>query len=103
MKPDAMSTKSQQEERPPTNMAYTAGTNATTSGHEDPPDLSHKLENHGLVLSPDGYVRWNNKNPDHPRNWSTGRKTYDTAVIIFLEFITYVAAFKPYEKTSTRG
>ena len=51
-------------------------------------DLHQQLEEHGLDLAEDGYVRWNPSNPAHPRNWRSGRKAYDTGVIIFLELIT---------------
>ena len=50
--------------------------------------FSQQLREHGLILSEDGFVRWDQRNPDHPRNWKRGRKAYDTAVIVFLEFIT---------------
>lgn len=53
-------------------------------------DFSDRLKDHGLVLSDDGYIRWESQNPDHPRNWKLGRKVYDTGVILFLEFITSV-------------
>lgn len=30
----------------------------------------------------------NRNDPEMPQNWSVARKTYDTAVIVFLEFYT---------------
>lgn len=51
-------------------------------------DFSQQLSEHGLILGVDGYVRWEHRNPSHPRNWKTSRKVYDTGVILFLEFIT---------------
>ncbi|KAH9905362.1 major facilitator superfamily transporter [Xylariomycetidae sp. FL2044] len=44
----------------------------------------------GLTRGPDGLLRWRNDSPDHPRNWSTRRKVYDTTVITFLEFYVTV-------------
>ena len=46
------------------------------------------LREHGLALNENGYVRWDNANPKHPRNWSAGAKAYNTVVILLLEFIT---------------
>ena len=49
--------------------------------------LSH-LNEHGLALNENGFVRWENGNPKHPRNWSVKAKTYNTVIILLLEFIT---------------
>ncbi|KAK1138946.1 hypothetical protein N8T08_001645 [Aspergillus melleus] len=46
------------------------------------------LRQHGLVLNEAGFVRWENSNPRHPRNWNAKLKTYGTIVILLLEFIT---------------
>ena len=47
-----------------------------------------------LELTPDGrYIRWASSNPRHPRNWHPLRKAYDIAIIILLEFYTWVALF----------
>lgn len=48
------------------------------------------FESYGLELSEDGYIRWNNRCPAHPRNWTLWRKAYNTGVILFLELITYL-------------
>lgn len=61
------------------------GTKAEENSIED---FSQQLKEHGLILSQDGFVRWDHRNPTHPRNWGKWRKAYDTAVIVFLEFIT---------------
>lgn len=92
MKFDALATELRAGEKSPGSTADAGRMSDFALAHENSPDLDQKLESYGLILSSDGYVRWNNNNPDHPRNWPTGRKVYDTAVIIFLEFITYVAA-----------
>jgi hypothetical protein len=54
-----------------------------------PEQLSH----HGLELSATGHVQWRKDCTDHPRNWSRWRKTYDTSVVMFLEFYTWVFLF----------
>lgn len=51
-------------------------------------DFSQDLVEHGLTVCKDGFVRWNQGSPAHPRNWKQWRKVYDTAVILFLEFLT---------------
>lgn len=58
-------------------------------GQLDPLVLLRKeLESHGLELNGDGFVRWANASPHHPRHWSRWRKGYDTLLIIFLDFFT---------------
>ena len=56
---------------------------------------SDVLLSHGLTKGADGFVRWAKNNPDHPRNWSFGRKCYDTSLIIFLDFFTSVCQSIP--------
>lgn len=51
-------------------------------------ELEACLAEHGLVINQDGFVRWSNDNPKHPRNWSPKAKTFNTVVILLLEFIT---------------
>ncbi|KAK6209390.1 hypothetical protein LQW54_006243 [Pestalotiopsis sp. IQ-011] len=55
-------------------------------GHPD--ELKTRLAEHGLVINHDGFVRWHNDNPKHPRNWSSKAKAFNTVVILLLEFIT---------------
>jgi hypothetical protein len=50
--------------------------------------LRVNLGSHGLELTEDGHVRWDKKNPAHPRNWTAWRKAYNTIVVLFLELIT---------------
>lgn len=53
--------------------------------------LQSSLEDLSLEFTTDRkFIRWANANPRHPRNWTTNRKVYDTAIIIWLEFFTYV-------------
>jgi hypothetical protein len=54
--------------------------------------LIEEIKRHGLVVTENGYIRWDSKNPKHPRNWKSGRKLYNTLVILCLEFVTYVSA-----------
>jgi len=53
-------------------------------------ELARSIQEKGLVLNQDGYIQWYPRNPKHPRNWTGKRKAYNTAVILLLEFITYV-------------
>lgn len=48
----------------------------------------HSIKAHGLTLNEAQYLRWDNSNPKHPRNWTGTRKTYNSTVILLLEFIT---------------
>ncbi|KAK4984022.1 hypothetical protein LTR50_006861 [Elasticomyces elasticus] len=54
-------------------------------------ELAHAIQERGLVLNLDGYIQWHPQNPDHPRNWTSSRKAYNTPVILLLEFITSAA------------
>ena len=65
----------------------------TTQVVEDvnPPNLSilnRDLLAFGLERRGDGLIYWRRDSADHPRNWSTWRKTFDTTIIILLEFYT---------------
>ncbi|PYH99077.1 MFS multidrug transporter [Aspergillus ellipticus CBS 707.79] len=47
------------------------------------------LPEYGLKLAPDGlHIQWAMGNGRHPRNWRLGRKVYNTALIVFMEFFT---------------
>lgn len=48
------------------------------------------LANHGLQRGPDGLITWKKGSHDHPRNWPTARKAFDTTVIVFLELFVQV-------------
>jgi hypothetical protein len=57
-----------------------------------PRRVSDALEAKGFEVDSDGIVRWAEGSTTHPRRWPPVRKTYDTAVICFLEFfITFVS------------
>ncbi|KAL4808167.1 major facilitator superfamily domain-containing protein [Aspergillus unguis] len=50
-----------------------------------------QLSHHGLEIdSESGYIRWRRDSKDHPRNWTAARKSYDTSLVMFLEFYTTV-------------
>lgn len=46
------------------------------------------LASYGLNRDPDGFIRWARSSKQHPRNWSTSRKIYDTTLVILLELYT---------------
>ena len=50
--------------------------------------LNRGLLAFGLERRGDGLIYWRRDSADHPRNWSTWRKTFDTTIIILLEFYT---------------
>ncbi|KAI9699244.1 MAG: hypothetical protein M1820_007216 [Bogoriella megaspora] len=54
------------------------------------PSLEDKLAEHGIQRDASNNVTWRRDSKDHPRNWSTSRKLYDTSVIILLELYTTV-------------
>ncbi|KAJ5793030.1 MFS multidrug transporter [Penicillium pulvis] len=59
-------------------------------GHRD---LQSVLNEYGLEFTPDGQlIRWSASNKNHPRNWTLGRKIYDSHMIIFLDLFTYSTA-----------
>ncbi len=72
--------------------APAAGIKSGRPSSEDKDDGSSMLlqviQEHGLTLNDDGYVRWGNLNAKHPRNWAPKRKAYNTTVILLLEFVT---------------
>ena len=47
-----------------------------------------ELSASGLERRKNGLIHWRSDAADHPRNWSARRKTFDTTVIILLEFYT---------------
>ncbi|KXX74387.1 Polyamine transporter 1 [Madurella mycetomatis] len=49
-------------------------------------NLEAELAKLGLQRGSDGLVSWRPDSKDHPRNWTSARKIFDTSVIIFLEF-----------------
>ncbi|KAH6650667.1 major facilitator superfamily domain-containing protein [Chaetomium tenue] len=51
-----------------------------------------QLTSLGLQRNSDGLICWLPDSKDHPRNWSAARKTFDTTVIIFLEFFVTVVS-----------
>lgn len=60
-----------------------------TSVNEIPSETS-LLASYGLERDPGGFIGWRNDSKEHPRNWSTRRKVYNTTLIIVLELYTYV-------------
>jgi len=46
------------------------------------------LSLYGLQRKADGIIGWHADSKDHPRNWTSTRKTFDTTIIILLEFYT---------------
>lgn len=48
------------------------------------------LASYGLFRDTAGLIGWETGSKEHPRNWSTRRKVYDTTLIIILELYTYV-------------
>ncbi|RAK96239.1 MFS general substrate transporter [Aspergillus ibericus CBS 121593] len=57
---------------------------ANRSDHE----FQTSLAEFGLRLNENGFIRWGNDNPKHPRNWSGKAKAYNAVIILLLEFIT---------------
>jgi len=71
-------------------MSVTIETGKDKSSHAgvDDPGLQACLLERKLRTDDEGFIRWQNDNPRHPRNWAPGAKAYNTAVILLLGFIT---------------
>ncbi|KAJ4396465.1 hypothetical protein N0V93_000684 [Gnomoniopsis smithogilvyi] len=48
------------------------------------------LASYELVRDSFGFITWEKDSNEHPRNWSTRRKLYDTTIVILLELYTTV-------------
>ncbi|KAI5357728.1 putative major facilitator superfamily, MFS transporter superfamily [Septoria linicola] len=58
-----------------------------TSHRESIPNhVLHMLTEMGLVMGTNGEVDWNMDGQAHPRKWPLLRRSYDTAVLCFMEF-----------------
>ncbi|KAF2718168.1 putative MFS multidrug transporter [Polychaeton citri CBS 116435] len=51
-------------------------------------ELHEYLREQSLAMDREGFIRWCNDNPRHPRNWTYQAKAYNTIVILLLEFMT---------------
>ena len=49
-------------------------------------DVYKHLDDHGLRLAENDYVDWRPDDKQHPRNWCTGKKTYNVFLLCFFEF-----------------
>jgi hypothetical protein len=56
--------------------------------HCNGPRADVDMDDFGVTISSDGWVRWNDNSPDHPRNWKPSRKFYDIGVVAMMEFFT---------------
>ncbi|KND86755.1 putative transporter [Tolypocladium ophioglossoides CBS 100239] len=66
-------------------------------------DEASQLRAYGVERRHDGLIYWKSDSTDHPRNWSTVRKVFDTAVIIALEFYTTVISTTGASVADTAG
>lgn len=46
------------------------------------------FEELGLRVVEDGYVKWREDAPMHPRNWSAPRKAFDISLVLLLDLFT---------------
>jgi hypothetical protein len=53
-------------------------------------EYTEALEQLGLRLEDDGYVKWRTDCVAHPRNWRDSRKAFDTGLILMLDLFTYL-------------
>lgn len=42
---------------------------------------------YGLALTKEGLVHWKEGGTQHPRNWNTNRKLYDSFLVVLFEFL----------------
>jgi hypothetical protein len=54
------------------------------------PEVAKVLEELGLKLVEDGYVKWRPDASAHPRNWTSSRKAFDTGLVLLLDLFTWV-------------
>lgn len=52
------------------------------------PEVTKVLEELGLRLVEDGFVKWRTDASAHPRNWSASRKAFDTGLVLMLDLFT---------------
>ncbi|KAK4251846.1 polyamine transporter 1 [Corynascus novoguineensis] len=71
-------------------MSKPAGLSVIERDHKD--EEAELLASLGLQRVEDGLISWRADSKDHPRNWTALRKTFDTTVIIFLEFFVTVVS-----------
>lgn len=50
-------------------------------------DLDKKLEEYGVQLGGDNVVTWDDDCSDKPRNWPAFKKSYNVALICWLEML----------------
>lgn len=53
-------------------------------------DTESQVSESGLQRTKSDRVQLNKQDKEYPRNWPTRRKVFDTSIIVFLEFYTYV-------------
>lgn len=51
-------------------------------------DVLETIDQLGLKLDDEACLRWKSDCPDHPRNWSTSRKTFDTGLLFLFDLFT---------------
>jgi hypothetical protein len=59
------------------------------------PEVAKVLEELGLKLVEDGYVKWRPDASAHPRNWTSSRKAFDTGLVLLLDLFTWVTQSRP--------
>lgn len=77
---------------------YTFNTSRDALRRMEQKDTENQISEAGLQRTKSNRIRWNKQDKEYPRNWPTRRKVFDTSIIVFLEFYTYV---KPVEDTGT--
>jgi hypothetical protein len=50
--------------------------------------MNNAISETGLHMTTSNHVVWKKDHAQYPRNWSSSRKRYDTAIIVFFEFYT---------------
>lgn len=52
------------------------------------PDTTHAdFSKYGLAITKEGLVHWKEGGTQHPRNWKSNRKLYDSLLVILFEFL----------------
>jgi hypothetical protein len=75
---------------------------STGSGSENEKH-EEKVRSHSLQRTQSGYLEWWKDHEEYPRNWSSRRKSFDIAIVLFFEFYsTVISTTGPSAATSAR-
>lgn len=87
-KPNQVTTS--EDEKLPAALNSTISEGAAENKQHADPAVAEILEDLGLMLAVDDYVKWRTDASAHPRNWTSTRKAFDTGLVLLLDLFTWV-------------